>query len=90
MVAQAKDDWQKPRNHGQHLTEEEMAAIRVGYRTNRAAKDVARELQCSTRTVNRYYGILRAEGETRHKIPPPTPKATAPAKSRFYKSTFEL
>lgn len=69
---QTKDDWHKPRSHGQHLTTEEIAFIRESYASGRRLADVARALQCSSRIVSKYYGYFREEGIARPKRAPVT------------------
>lgn len=80
------DDWEKPRSKGTHLTEDEIAAVKLAFQNGRHIRDVARELKCASRTITKYYGLLRAEGA------PQTPtrrKPTVPRSSRFYQSNFE-
>jgi hypothetical protein len=88
VMAQPRDDWEKPRGKGQHLTADEIAFIRTGYKQGRRYSDVARELKCSSRVVSKYYGFFRAEG-----VPVKTAAPFNPAKQttdRFYKSNFEI
>lgn len=84
------DDWEKPRTHGEHFTEAEIAVIREGFRTDRRARDVARELKCATRTINLHYGLLRCEVPIRHRLKPRPQRKKIDRDSRFYKSNFEL
>ena len=83
MTAQQKDDWQKPRAKWQHLTEAEIARIRIAYQQRRKNRDIARELQCSTRVVQKYYAQFADQGIPQQREP-------APARPRFYKGNFEL
>ncbi|WP_194474588.1 hypothetical protein [Bradyrhizobium sp. CCBAU 51753] len=88
MVTQPKDDWEKPRSKGTHLTDAEIAQLKVAYRAGTRSRDAERTLKCATRTVNKYYGFFKAEGVIKDtERPSPTPRSTSP---RFYKSTFEL
>lgn len=84
-----QDDWNKPRSHGQHLSEADHAVVRQGFRAGRTAKEVARELKCASRTINIHYGLLRAEGSTRRQIKPAPARTKIDKESRFYKSSFE-
>jgi hypothetical protein len=87
-----RDDWEKPRSKGQHLTEAEIAQIRVAFRCGRKPEDIARELKCSSRVAAKYFAQFRGNG--RHISPKiiirPRPQPAVAAKSRFYKSNFEL
>jgi len=82
-VSNNRDEWKKPRSHGQHLTEGELAEIKRAFLASEKIRDVARRLQCSSRVVTKYYGLLRAQGTV-----PVGPKKPLP--DRFYKSSFEL
>jgi len=90
------DDWHKPRGPGLKLTPAEIQRIRVAFNCGRPARDIARELQCSLRIANKYYGIFRGPKPKAEKIVREKPqqeqpqKRPMPAKSRFYTSTFEL
>lgn len=57
-----KDDWPKPRTRGQRLSTAEIEKIKAGFIHRRTIRDVARELQCASRNVTKYYGYFRAEG----------------------------
>jgi DNA invertase Pin-like site-specific DNA recombinase len=90
-----KDDWGKPRSNGTPLTAEEIKRVRTAFNQGRHVRDIARELQCSRRTVDKYYAEFRGRPNVRHKplyrqlIHAPKP-APAAAQSRFYKSNFEI
>lgn len=86
MPSGPRDDWEKPRSKGTHLTDDELVIVREGYRTNRGIKDVARELKCSSRTITKYYGLFGAEGLRRGSE---RPVHRQPNKARFYTSNFE-
>lgn len=49
------EDWEKPRSKSTHLTAEEIQQLRVAYNCGKLAREAARELKCSTRTVNKYF-----------------------------------
>jgi hypothetical protein len=78
-----RDDWEKPRSKGQHLTEAEIGEIKKAYLLGEPSRDIARRLQCSSRIASKYYGFFRAEGLM------PNPKKISVAEGRFYKSDFE-
>ncbi len=80
-----RDEWEKPRSKGVHLTSDEIALVKVGFAAKRTIQDVARELKCSSRTVSKYYGWFRAEG-----VPQGGRKHSAALPARHYKSSFEL
>lgn len=87
------DRWRKPRSNGDHLSNEEVELIRKGYRQGRSSFDIARELQCSTRTVDKYFVIFRSgcDVNARHRAVQSlqrTPKQVL--QSRFYKGNFKL
>ncbi len=82
-----RDDWEKPRSRSMHLTEDEIAFIREGYRAGRSIRDVARSLKCSSRTVVKHYGFLTASGIPRGEEKPTV--SVPPRKTRFYTSSFE-
>jgi hypothetical protein len=83
-MTRPKDDWEKPRSHGTALTEGEMAYIKREMMGGRSAHDVAKELRCATRTVDRHFAAFRTE-ESKHREP-----RRRVAQDRFYKSNFEL
>lgn len=89
-----RDDWDKPRTHGMKLTAAEIQRIRVAFNIGIHAREIARELQCSSRVANKYYGQFRGyKRPTPHEKPKITerPKSPRPVgKSRFYTSNFEL
>jgi hypothetical protein len=82
-----RDDWEKPRTKGQHLTEAEIAEIKRAYLAGERSRDVARRLQCSSRVASKYFGFFRAEGCV-PTMKPTAKKITLP--DRFYKSDFEV
>lgn len=92
-MAVKRDDWEKPRAKGVHLTPAEISKIRVAFNTGRHPSDIARELQCSSRIANKYYAQFRGYAVPRGRlrtvvVRPPEPKPAA--RARFYTSTFEL
>lgn len=84
-----KDDWEKPRSKGQHLTEAEIGLIREAFKVGRHYSEIARELKCSSRVACKYYGLFSAEG-VRKNIDKPFDPAAKQLPSRFYKTSFEL
>lgn len=86
-----RDWWEKPRTQGEHFTEKEIGKLRAAYNEGRRARDIACELECSTRVVCKYYAkfrgypLQRGRSASRPQEPRPAPKS-----SRFYTSTFEL
>lgn len=81
-----KDDWEKPRSKGQHLSEAEIEVLRDSYRRGDHYSVGARELKCSSRVACKYYSYFKAEG-IRKGGKPSEPSTIAP---RFYRSNFEL
>lgn len=57
-----KDDWSKPRGNGTHLTSDEIANVRRWFREGRSANDIARELKCSTRSIQARFQKFREDG----------------------------
>ncbi|MDB5620542.1 MAG: hypothetical protein JWQ24_4780 [Tardiphaga sp.] len=84
-MVQPRDNWEKPRSKGQHLTADEIAFIKSEYRKRSSIRDVARSLKCSSRVVSKYFGLFKAEGV---RGVPFNPASQQP--SRFYKSNFEV
>lgn len=87
------DNWEKPRGHHEHFTNAELEAIGKGLRDGIPAKDMARKLKCTTRSVQIRYRQLRGETTQhfRYRKAAPRPKAPpADRASRHYKSNFEL
>ncbi len=76
------DDWAKPRSKGQHLTEAEIGQIKQAYIDKRPFREIARELQCSSRIASKYYSLFRAEGVRKE-------TARTKASARLYQSNFE-
>ena len=96
-----RDDWEKPRSKGVHLTPDEKARLRIAYNSGRAIRDIARELQCSSRVVAKYYASFRAanplsknKSRVANPVARPITRALAEPRyvpgPRFYKSNFEL
>lgn len=82
----SKDSWDKPRNQGQHFTDDEIAQIKIAYQTRRKPNDIARELKCSSRNVAKYYRQFREQGVGQAQERPFNPSRDG----RYYKSNFEL
>ncbi|MCC8967903.1 hypothetical protein H8A95_37740 [Bradyrhizobium sp. Pear76] len=89
-MAHRKDDWEKTRSNGGRLTEAEIGQLRASFRAGVSARDAARSLKCSTRTVNKHFARFSGDGPGRGVTAPPAAPPPSPPKSRFYKSTFEL
>jgi hypothetical protein len=85
-MVQPRDDWEKPRSKGQHLTADEIAFIKSEYRNRSPIRSVARALKCSSRVVSKYFGLFKAEGVRGVPFDP----ALQPTASRFYRSNFEV
>ncbi len=82
MTKSIKDDWHKPRGKGQHLTPADIAQIKAAFDAKRKPRDVARELQCSTRVAEKYFRQF-GMGDA-----PVVVKRFRP--DRLYTSNFEL
>lgn len=54
-----RDDWQKPRTRQQYLTGDDIRALRVAFNCGVKPRDVARSLQCASRTAFKYYSLFR-------------------------------
>lgn len=65
-MSSTRDDWEKPRSKGTHLTDAEIEMLRAAFRVGRSARDVARDLKCSSRVANKYYSYFKAQGETKN------------------------
>lgn len=90
-MAVIKDDWEKPRTQGNHLTSAEIASLRVAFNCGRKPRDAAREMKCSTRVAAKYFSQFR--GDARYRGPVAEIQIIAPqrpVRARFYKSDFEL
>lgn len=83
---QVKDDWEKPRSKGQHLTAEEIQLLKSLFKTGHSGREAARTLKCSSRVASKYYSFFVAEGVVKNaerRLPsPPAP--------RHYKSDFTI
>ena len=84
----APDDWEITRKIGQNFTGAELAVVRESYRKDISPRDVARQLKCSTKAIQKHYRDLsdaprshRRKVEPRRKIPM--------FEGRFYHSDFE-
>lgn len=94
-MAWKTDDWAKPRSNGTPFTEEERAFVKAGFEAKRSPRDVARDLQSSSRTVARHFVRLRrhAEIEAAKAARAASTDKFDPVKARearFYRSSFEL
>lgn len=91
-MRQKQDPWHKPRTPGNHFTSSEIEVIKGAFDAKLPAEKVAKSLQCSTRSVNRYFQKLR-EGrplrkETREAQP--IVQTRRGAVDRRYRGSFEL
>jgi len=78
-----KDDWHKPRTKGQPLNAREVEMVREGYVRRTPAREIARQLQCATRSIKAHYTKFKRQGVRRHGDP-------VPAVDRRYRSSFEV
>lgn len=85
-----RDDWEKPRSTNQHLTQAEIAKLRVAFNCGRKPRDIARELQCSTRVAAKYFARFRGDLSYRRSMPEMVERPAVRTQARFYKSNFEL
>lgn len=69
MRSQIKDDWEKPRGKGQHLTAQEIQQLRIWYNCGEKSRSAARKLKCSTRTVEKYFADFG--GKSNRPVRPP-------------------
>lgn len=69
MRIQKRDAWVKARS--KPLTRDEIEFIRQGFLAGDSYYDVARALQCSSRTAIKYFAIFR-KGQTPHTDSKPT------------------
>jgi hypothetical protein len=86
-----KDNWDKPRGNGDHLTQKEITALRTAFNCGVHTRDIARQLQCSSRIASKYYAQFRGamdQNKRRHNMV--EKKSMPTARARFYKSTFEV
>lgn len=65
------EDWHKPRNPSQHFTADEVAFVKAGWIARRSSRDVARDLQCNSRSVRKRYELLALEGVDQVQIAAP-------------------
>jgi DNA-binding Lrp family transcriptional regulator len=85
LMTRPKDDWEKiPRKGSAHFTEAEIETMKAGYRNSRPARDVARELKCSSRSVIERYRAWRQAGMKKRET------RTIDRAARFYTSTFAV
>lgn len=61
------EDWDKLRSNGTHLTDAECARIMRAHRARERAVDVARELGCSTRTINVHFAKIEGRHAAKEK-----------------------
>ena len=80
-----KDDWEKPRSRGTHFTDAEKVRLREAFDAGIPAREIARELQCSSRIAAGYYAQFACAGVLARTLQPKRRPV-----SRFYKTDFEL
>ena len=93
-MSRPKDDWPYIRNQGRHFTPAEVDLIAKRFREGAKPRDVARELQCSSRNIYIRYRQLRGDGNApsyfRNLQKVERPKRTpANREARLYRSNFE-
>ena len=91
-MRQKQDSWRKPRGPANHFTEAEVEVIKGAFNAKTPAKKVAQALQCSQRSINRYFEKLREGRPISADTRKPTPIVEirrAPV-DRFYRGSFEL
>lgn len=59
-MREKQDQWSKPRSNGNHFTAAEVEVIKGAFAAKLTAKKVAQTLQCSSRSVRRYFDKLRS------------------------------
>lgn len=64
-MTKGRDDWAKPRSHGQHLTEAEKKRLEELFRAGEKYEYAARELKCSSRVASKYFSFFKAAGVPR-------------------------
>lgn len=91
-MRQKQDPWHKPRSPGNHFTEAEVETIRAAFESERKPKDVAEQLRCSQRSVNRYFAKLRSGQpiSADHRKPAPVVQQKRGPVDRFYRGNFDL
>lgn len=91
-MRQKQDPWRKPRGPANHFTPDEIAEIKAAFIAERQPKDIAEQLKCSQRSINRYYAMLR-EGRavlSRETRTNPVIEIKRGPVDRFYRGSFEL
>lgn len=91
-MRQKPESWRKPRGPANHFTPAEVEIVRAAFNANRTPKDIAEQLKCSQRSINRYFAMLRdgrdvLSRETRDTAVVETKRAPV---DRFYRGSFEL
>jgi hypothetical protein len=85
-----KDDWKPYRTKQQHFTAAEVELITNGFAAGRPAKDVARELQCASRSIQaRYKRMTDGPIPRNHSTYGEVKRPHKPAKQNLYRSDFE-
>lgn len=91
-MRQKQDPWRKPRGNGNHFTAAEVEVIKGAFAARLTAKKVAEALQCSQRSVNRYFEKLRtgAPISADHRKPVLVVDNKRAPVERHYHGNFEL
>ena len=93
-MTQPRDDWHKPRSKTDHLTRDDIRKLKAFFDLGWSPRNAARELQCSSRTANKYYAEFRGDVRSVPEKKPNPPVRHRPIKiehaSRFYKGNFDL
>lgn len=100
-MAFIEEDWAKT---AKPFTEAQIAKIRAGYFNGSRAKEIARELNCCTRSVHKWFSRFKADfGPVKRNRKPRSSENTskpisntsrfdpiAHREKRFYRGSFEL
>jgi hypothetical protein len=85
-----REEWSKSRSHGMHFNDDEMELIRKAFTENRHPRDVARELGCTMRSIQRYYQKFRGnDDKPRHYNIMRSRFQKPKLPQRHYQSSFE-
>lgn len=63
----AHENWKKIRSKGDHLSNVEIEKIRDAFEIESPAREIARQLKCSTRTITGWYNKFRNVGTSLEK-----------------------
>ncbi|MEH2508668.1 DNA-directed RNA polymerase specialized sigma24 family protein [Nitrobacteraceae bacterium AZCC 1564] len=85
-----KEPWAKLRSNGKHLTPRELEFVRNQYRLQISAREVAKALRCSRRSISIHFRRLKDAGVKRLVDQRPPMVERKPTSARFYKGNFDL